>query len=245
MGVYVQYGCGPSAPDGWTNFDVSPTLRLQRLPVVGGLFKLGGLPVFSDNVRYGDIVAGLPVDDNSVDGIYASHVLEHLAYDDFWMALRNTYRLLKPGGIFRLVVPDLESRARAYLARLGEGDVAANDWFLQNTYLGKQSRPRGPLEYLRYLFGNTAHLWMWDERSMCGALDKVGFTDIRRAAFNDCVDQQFRRVEAIERFRDDAIAVDECAIEARKPLSVTASVAAPRQPIAERAPIYSSASGPA
>ncbi len=37
--IYVQYGCGLSAPAGWNNYDASPTLRLQKLPVVGDIFK--------------------------------------------------------------------------------------------------------------------------------------------------------------------------------------------------------------
>ena len=97
MGVYVQYGCGNSCPQDWVNFDASPTLRLQRLPLVGALFRRGST-VFPAGVRYGDIVKGLSLADDSVDGIYASHVLEHLSLADFARALRNTIRLLRPGG---------------------------------------------------------------------------------------------------------------------------------------------------
>ena len=34
---YVQYGCGLSAPNEWINFDVSPTLRIQKIPIIGSL----------------------------------------------------------------------------------------------------------------------------------------------------------------------------------------------------------------
>ena len=34
---YVQYGCGLSAPHEWLNFDASPILRLQKLPLLGQL----------------------------------------------------------------------------------------------------------------------------------------------------------------------------------------------------------------
>jgi SAM-dependent methyltransferase len=125
MGTYVQYGCGLSSPPGRINFDVSPTLRMQRLPLIGSLFKHGPT-IFPEGVCVGDIVAGLPLPDGSADGVYASHVLEHLSYDDFWVALRNTHRLLKPGGLFRLVVPDLEMRARKYLNQLDDGIVDSN-----------------------------------------------------------------------------------------------------------------------
>src|SRR3984893_10399938 len=163
--IYLQYGCGQSCPGGSINFDASPTLRLQRLPVIGRLFKRGAT-VFPDGVRFGDIVRGLPIPDGSVQGIYASHVLEHLSYADFWRALDHTFRLLRPGGIFRLVVPDLKSRAQKYVERLETGQTDANSWFWRSARLGSEGSPRGPVALARSLIGRSAHLWMWDEISL-------------------------------------------------------------------------------
>jgi SAM-dependent methyltransferase len=214
--IYLQYGCGHSCPDGWINFDASPTLRLQRLPVIGLLFKRGAT-IFPDGVRFGDIVRGLPVPDGSVQGIYASHVLEHLSYADFWRALDHTFRLLRPGGIFRLVVPDLRSRAQKYIERLETGQTDANSWFLRSARLGSEGSPRGPAELARSLIGRSAHLWMWDEISLAAALDKTGFVDIRRCRFGDCKDGNFRLVEDAGRFYDTNDGVEECGMEAVKP----------------------------
>jgi SAM-dependent methyltransferase len=219
--VYVQYGSGLSCPPGWINFDVSPLLRLQRLPVIGALFKRG-LTVFPDGVRFGDIVSGLPIADATVDGVYASHVLEHLSHEDFWKALHNTYRLLKPGGRFRLIVPDLEARARGYLQRLDRGGQNANDWFVEVLGMGARQRARGVGGAIRAAVGNSAHLWMWDERSLRAALEQVGFVHVRRCQFNDSADQAFRAVEDRVRFRDEHHAIDECAMEAERPDDGTA-----------------------
>jgi len=104
---YVQYGCGWSAPVGFRNFDASPTLRFERLPLLGKLYTKNNSR-FPENVEYGDIVKGLPVPPTSCEAVYCSHVLEHLSLDDFRKALRNTHRILKSGGTFRLVVPDLD-----------------------------------------------------------------------------------------------------------------------------------------
>ena len=111
---YVQFGCGACAPATWTNFDASPTLRLQRIPLLGAVLTRGG-PRFPRGARYGDIVRGLPVEPGSCRAVYCSHVLEHLSLEDFRTALRNTFSCLRPGGIFRLVVPDFERLAREYL----------------------------------------------------------------------------------------------------------------------------------
>jgi SAM-dependent methyltransferase len=214
--IYLQYGCGQSCPNGWINFDASPTLRLQRLPVIGRLFKRG-TTVFPASVRFGDIVHGLPIADGSVHGIYASHVLEHLSYADFWKALDHTFRLLRPGGIFRLVVPDLKSRTQKYLDRLESGQIEANSWFMRATRLGSESSSRRALELARGLIGRSAHLWMWDEASLATALDKTGFINTRRCQFGDCKDEKFRLVEDAGRFYDANDGVEECAMEAMKP----------------------------
>ena len=56
---YLQYGCGWWAPKGWRNFDASPTLRFERLPLIGWLYTRNSQR-FPENVEYGDIVKGLP-----------------------------------------------------------------------------------------------------------------------------------------------------------------------------------------
>jgi hypothetical protein len=186
--MYVQYGCGFCAPESWVNFDASPTLRFERVPVIGRLYTRNSRR-FPPAVRYGDIVRGLPIPLGGCDGIYASHVLEHLALSDCSRALTNTRSYLKSGGIFRLVVPDLAQIAGRYVqSRDGHA-------FMRESGLGRQSR-----SWTSEVFGNSAHLWLWDEYSMGDALRKAGFTSIRRAAFNDSSDVRFCEVEQLERF---------------------------------------------
>ena len=110
--AYVQYGCGFCAPATWRNFDASPTLRFERIPVIGSLYSRNASR-FPDNVEYGDIVRGLPVANGSCRAVYCSHVLEHLSLDEFRRALRNTRAVLQDGAIFRLVMPDFEQCVNA------------------------------------------------------------------------------------------------------------------------------------
>src|SRR5437773_8960637 len=98
---------------------------------------------FPSNVRWGDIVKGLPIAERSCHGVYASHVLEHLALEDFHKALENTKRILRKDAFFRLVVPDLEWAAREYVSTLDAGKPTANALFLNETHLGESSRKRG------------------------------------------------------------------------------------------------------
>ena len=72
-----------------------------------------------------DIRTGLPFPDNSFSAVYHSHVLEHLRRSSAPALLRECYRVLAPGGILRVAVPDLEAIARLYLKNL-EGAVAGD-----------------------------------------------------------------------------------------------------------------------
>ena len=205
---YVQYGCGWCAPKEWTNFDASLTLKWERLPILGRYTKNSRR--FPVNVRPGDIVKGLPIPHESCQGVYASHVLEHLALEDFHKALQNTYWILRKGGIFRLVVPDLEWSAREYIARLERGEPSANAFFLRETTLGCENKEHGFIGLARKLLNTSVHLWMWDELSMTQVLKDHGFQLIRRCRFGDCEDAMFSLVEERGRFENSV------AIEARR-----------------------------
>ncbi|WP_142688384.1 class I SAM-dependent methyltransferase [Chitinophaga polysaccharea] len=207
--LYVQYGCGPfSAPAGWKNYDSSPTLRLQRVPLIGKLLKPAMHVTFHPDVLKGDILKGLPgIKESSCDGIYCSHVLEHLAYNDCLLAIRNTFHILKPGGYFRCVVPDLAGAARRYIAQLSENDPKANTGFMEETLLGKEERVRGFKQLIQLALGNREHLYMWDHLSLSHQLAAAGFKNIRHCAFNDSPDSMFKLVEEEIRF-NNAVALE-------------------------------------
>lgn len=192
---YVQYGCGLCAPASWLNFDASPTLRLQRLPLIGSLF--GHSTKFPPLARFGDVVKGLPIETDSCQALYCSHVLEHLSLADLRTALRNTLSYLKPGGVFRFVLPDLQQLATDYLASAEKQPAV---WFMEAAHLGYPQRPRGFIGAMREWLGNSRHLWMWDERSMTEELRSAGFVEIRRAHCGDSGDPRFNDVEDPDRW---------------------------------------------
>ncbi len=196
---YIQYGCGWCAPARWRNFDASPTLRFERIPLLGRLYTKNQVP-FPKNVEYGDIVIGLPVPDISCHAVYCSHVLEHLALDDFRLALKNTYKVLASGGVFRFVIPDLEFAITNYINDATH-EAAIN--FMHSTLLGKEKRLRGLWGVMSLWLGNSQHLWMWDYKSIQFELQRTGFKDIRRAYFGDSsYDNIFQDVESLERWEN-------------------------------------------
>jgi predicted SAM-dependent methyltransferase len=93
----LNIGCGSTFHPSWTNIDISS--------------------VYPEVQSY-DIRKGLPFSDCHFDGCYNSHVIEHLTHEDARKLLAECLRVLKPQGILRIVVPDLQAIAKNYLQAL-------------------------------------------------------------------------------------------------------------------------------
>jgi predicted SAM-dependent methyltransferase len=90
---YLNIGCGDKYIDGMINLD-------------GNIFRKKDIWL--------DVTLGLPFSDCSIDAIYASHLLEHFTTVNARKLLEESHRVLKPGGVVRLVVPSLEYAIKAY-----------------------------------------------------------------------------------------------------------------------------------
>jgi SAM-dependent methyltransferase len=179
------------APNGWENYDASPTLFFERIPILGRFYTKNARR-FPRTVRFGDIVRGLPVPPETCEAVYCSHVLEHLTLEDFRTALKNTYSILRPGGTFRLVVPDLAHLAKSYCE---DSSHDANYRFLLESDLGTIQRERGLKGWAVAVFGHSKHLWMWDFKGLHYELETAGFVCVRRAQFGDSENPAFSEVE--------------------------------------------------
>jgi hypothetical protein len=193
-GSHIQFGCGTCAPEGWRNFDAGPAFWVQKyLPFLKSLVIRKGYPDYPvRNMEYADVIAGLPVRPESANAVYCSHVLEHLALNEFRATVRNVFGYLQTGGRFRIVVPDIEYLTRQYCAD-SRPDAASQ--FLEASHLGEQNAKRGIRALPQLLFGRSNHLWMWDYKGMELELGNAGFANIRRARFNDSEDARFKEVE--------------------------------------------------
>ena len=198
----LNLGCGDKAcalPE-VVNIDWSMRLRLRRSRVLRSMApflmsseRLERLRSMPANILAHDLAKGIPFPDGSVDVVYHSHVLEHLDREDARTFLTETRRVLRAGGIQRIVVPDLEGLARAYLAHLevsvgSPEEVLVHDRFIEaileqsvrkESYgASQQPRVRRFLENL--VLGDArqrgeTHQWMYDRVNLRALLEGVGF----------------------------------------------------------------------
>lgn len=208
--LVLNVGCGTKTTDLPTvrNIDWSPYLRLSRsrsLRVLARPFlssdRRRKLAELSSNVEVCDLSKGLPAESASVDVVYHSHFLEHLDRDKVPMFQREVHRVLKPGGVQRIVVPDLRGLIDSYLVsfekHLTSGvDGLQHDQSIAALYeqsvrrLGygtaHQTGVRKFVESL--LFGDArrkgeTHQWMYDEVNLSGIVESAGFVEVVRRDF--------------------------------------------------------------
>lgn len=167
--------------------------------------------VWPQHVRYVNLLKPLPFADNSVDAVYASHVWEHLYYRDSKRVTKELVRILKPGGILRLCVPNVEYCCRQYLAELGSDQAAVR--LNEGLLFREMSRPTG-LKALYAAMGDFhSHKFMFDEASLCALLREASFSDVERKEALDSRIPEISEVESIDRVHPAGLAV-----EAVKPL---------------------------
>jgi predicted SAM-dependent methyltransferase len=179
----INVGCGQTPTSGWTNYDNALTARVAHVPFVPML--LDRLHLLTDlqrdfmqrarasGIRYADAVRRIPEADRSVDVLYTSHMVEHLDAEEARGFLREARRVLAPGGILRVAVPNLQGHVNQYVT---DGD---SDGFLARVYLSRP-RPKTLFEKLSYLLvGDRHHQWMYDGPSLCRLLASAGFVDVR------------------------------------------------------------------
>jgi len=102
----------------------------------------------------------LPYEDNTVDEIYSSHLIEHFTPLEFKMVLTDWSRVLKRGGVLKLECPDLESCARQFL-KSGELGV----WFC--ALFGEPDKP------------GQAHMNGFTKETLIEELEKKNFNIIK------------------------------------------------------------------
>ena len=170
----INLGCGLSAAPGWINVDNSPNARLAKYPRLRWtLWKLGILSDlhyavnWSTSITSYDLKKRLPHSDGSIDYVYTSHFLEHLPLQFARQLIKEVFRVLRPGGVARIVVPDLAVGARRYLNAIQENpsDARAATAFLEWLQLSRTGI-RDP------------HCWMYDVPSLSALLEEIGFTSV-------------------------------------------------------------------
>ena len=209
--IRLNLGCGLCAPPGWVNVDGSWNARLAKHPKIRRILSwLSLVPsdkseipwspaIFIHNIR-----KPLPFPDRSATVVYASHVLEHLYVEDSQNLMRECFRVLQPGGVLRVVVPDLHTIVEEYLRNDAPKKKTPDGQFLRPAELFNQRLlmrwPTPASSHLLYQIYNAwqdfhSHKWMYDEDSLATLFIRMGFIEVER---RDCFHSRISDIQKVE-----------------------------------------------
>jgi predicted SAM-dependent methyltransferase len=169
--LYLNVGCGPFPIKDFCNIDYG----------------------WRPGVHSFDIVKGIPLPSGSVKGIFTEHCLEHVSHSQCLAVLRDFRRLLEPGGVARIVVPDGELYCRWYVRALSGETV---EWpYAENGKL--------PMYYVNRIMRHHGHQFIYDFDTMKESLLAAGFREVYKQAYGrGCdpkllVELEYRAVESL------------------------------------------------
>jgi len=207
----LNLGCGHkvSAHPDVINIDWSIYLRMResRLLTLLSPLLLSGerwerfnrLP---SNIMAHDLGKGIPLPDNSANVIFHSNMMEHLDRNVAEIFLLEALRVLKPGGIHRIVVPDFEKACADYLAHIAACEGNPKECCHHEDYIARVieqsvrreavgTRLQRPLRRFieNVLLGDArrrgeTHQWMYDRISLAELLQRLGYKNVGLKSYN-------------------------------------------------------------
>lgn len=196
----LNLGCGYKTTPYTTDIDFSVQQRLHasRLGRVAARIAVRGerrvqFEAMDDDLVVHDLRKGIPAGDGTVDVVYHSHVLEHIDREHVPGFFREIERVLRPGGVHRIVVPDLEFVVRRYLdhldqagpdhATIGIAPILGQCVRREASGTSKQGPVRRRIENL--ILGDArrrgeTHQWMYDRLCLAQTLEAAGFVGVQQ-----------------------------------------------------------------
>lgn len=134
--VKLNVGCGTDYKPGWINIDNNSDCNIQKLDL------------------HWDLRFYLPFPSESVDFIFNEHFLEHLSVEDGKAAISEFLRVLKPGGVLRIAMPNFAETMAAY------GDKNWKEAPVFRTF--HLEFVQTPAEWMNICFRWWGHQWLYD-----------------------------------------------------------------------------------
>jgi predicted SAM-dependent methyltransferase len=123
-----------------------------------------------------DLRDGLPLEAQSCEIIYSSHFFEHLSFAHGLKLMTDCYRALRPGGIFRLVLPDFRKSFDAYVRNDAAFFALLDDHRLLSRFDPDSRTFVDYVNYIVYQYGE--HVAIYDEEKVAHILRRLGYRTV-------------------------------------------------------------------
>lgn len=177
--VKLNIGCGTDYKKGWINIDNNSDNNIDKLDLNW------------------DLRNPLPFEENSVDFVFNEHFFEHLTIDEAQITIKDLMRVLKPGGVMRIAMPDLERVVNNYLHTPLNKDPVIKKF--------KMDYIKTKAEWMNISFRWWGHKWLYDWEELERRLREAGYPNANRATLNKSLHPDLRNLET----RDESYLIAE------------------------------------
>lgn len=172
--IKLNIGCGTDYKQSWINIDNNSDKNIEKLDL-------------SWDLRY-----PLPFGDNTIDFIYNEHFIEHLTPEESKKSISDFMRVIKPGGILRIAMPDMEDVFELYKDNNWRDRPIINNHGLHFV--------KTRAEMVNMSFSWWGHKWLYDWEELSRRLEEVGYAKkkIKRCNIRESSYIQLRDLETRE-----------------------------------------------
>ena len=168
----LQIGAGLNNKPGWLNSDIEP----------------------EPGQAYLDASKRFPLPDRSFRYVYSEQVIEHITYEEGLVMLRESYRILEPGGRVRLATPNLDKFIQLFQAaqtpemqQYIERKTAWHEW---------PATPDSACYILNQQLREWGHQFVYTPKLLKARMESVGFRDVKQFKPGESDDPALQHIEA-------------------------------------------------
>lgn len=189
----LQLGSGSNALTGWLNTNYYPK---------------------SDKVVHVDATKKFPFTDKTFDYIYNEHMFEHITINQGIDMLNECYRVLKPGGILRIVTPDFQFLLDLYNE---EKTDSQKKYIKTNTEMFIKDAPyEADIIVINNFFKDWGHQFIYDEKALKKAFSDAGFTKVKRFSLTESYAGELQQLAHEERYPEGFLKLESMVVEGVK-----------------------------
>lgn len=176
----LNVGCGDDLIKGWLN------IYFSRYTSYGSIIVKNGASMLNF-----DLTKELPIAENSVKYVYASHFIEHLTFSEGITMLQRCYRTMEKGGVIRLTFPDMELWIKNYY----ENNLQFFEKYKSLCLPGEKSIAETKGEIFMSQVHGWQHKWSYDFESMKHVLKIAGFSQVFKKKVFDSLIPDIKEIE--------------------------------------------------
>lgn len=170
--IKLNIGCGTDYKKGWINIDNNSDKNIKQLDLNWDLRHL------------------LPFPENSVDFIFNEHFIEHLTVEESRKAILDMMRVLKPGGVLRIAMPDLEDVFDLY----GDPNWKKRPIIKNHSLEFVQTKA----EMVNMSFSWWGHEWIYDWEELVRRFNELGIHNLKRCKHGKSNYRELKELETRE-----------------------------------------------